>query len=176
MRARWMVAFGILFQVGIVAGMVLMAMMPLLTGQELLLETVPRDPRSLLRGNYVELDYHFSRLGLSTVDNHLDTGRSYRYGDHVYLEMQRRDSTWRVAAVWPEMVSDTAVYIRAIVHQHFGSTLDLRCGIESYFTDRENALALERRLRGRESSLRPFVRVMVAPSGQARIKSLETRE
>ncbi|GAA0578661.1 GDYXXLXY domain-containing protein [Caenispirillum bisanense] len=47
--------------------MVVMRQWPLVTGQEVVLPTEPVDPRSLLRGDYVDLGYAVSRLSEATL-------------------------------------------------------------------------------------------------------------
>ena len=54
----------VLFQLVIIAGMIGKSLYPLVTGTEVRLKTEPRDPRDLLRGDYVVLNYQFSNIRL----------------------------------------------------------------------------------------------------------------
>ena len=51
----------ILFQFFVLTGMVAVAAMPLLSGTEIKIKTIPVDPRSLFRGNYARLRYEISQ-------------------------------------------------------------------------------------------------------------------
>ena len=57
---------GVLWLV-IIGGFIFSKQMTLLTGKEVLLKTVPVDPRDLFRGDYVVLRYDISTIDLETV-------------------------------------------------------------------------------------------------------------
>ena len=63
-RSKVAVGLGaaIAFQLVVLAGMVVYAAMPLWTGTEIRVKTVPVDPRSMFRGNYAQLRYEFATL------------------------------------------------------------------------------------------------------------------
>ena len=52
----------IAFQMFVLVGMVVNAALPLWTGTEIRVRTLPVDPRSLFRGNYVRLAYALGTL------------------------------------------------------------------------------------------------------------------
>ncbi len=64
MNSRVVVGLGvtILFQMIVLIGMLGNSALPLITGEEVKLKTVPYDPRSLFRGNYARLNYEISRI------------------------------------------------------------------------------------------------------------------
>ena len=49
-------------QIAVLLGMIVMCSVPHLTGQTVLLEVVPVDPRDFFQGEYVILSYEFSRV------------------------------------------------------------------------------------------------------------------
>jgi uncharacterized membrane-anchored protein len=53
-------------------------------GQEIILETRPVDPRSLLRGNYALLGYEISRIPAETIA----ANYPLRNGENVYASLQ----------------------------------------------------------------------------------------
>ncbi|MCB0264480.1 MAG: GDYXXLXY domain-containing protein, partial [Calditrichaeota bacterium] len=71
MKNKYILIALVVFQLAIVGGMLLMAMLPLLTGQPVQLEVTLRDPRDLFRGNYVYLFYDINRLPLDSLENDL---------------------------------------------------------------------------------------------------------
>ncbi len=166
-----------LFQMLIIAGMLVQAMLPLLTGREIELPVTLRDPRDLFRGNYVALNYEINQINRDAVPNDLPPEAEYRYGDVLYLELKKQGRFPAPAGLWQKPPQNGVLYLRGIVQQPVfpgGSrTIELRFGIESYFTDLEAAKALEEKIFRRTpgDSLPPVtVTARVAPDGQARIQ------
>ena len=85
-RHKIVLALGaaIALQVIVLAGMVAGAAMPLWTGKEVRVATLPVDPRSMFRGNYARLNYAFSTL----PDDALDGVRELRAGEVVYVSLE----------------------------------------------------------------------------------------
>lgn len=56
------------------------------------LEIVQRDPRDLLRGDYVWLNYRISEVPLAAF-----SGRRPEYGDRVWVALAPKEGVWQVA-------------------------------------------------------------------------------
>lgn len=164
----------IVLQVLILGGMLLKAMLPLMTGRDVTLQPQAVDPRDLMRGNYAALNYEFSNMRLDSIPNDL-TGE-YSFGDEVYVELRDTDSTAVVAGIW-QNPKEGAINLRAIVRSrnwYSKNWIELTAGIENYFANPEKALELEKNVRN-GSNVKPIVVVAIAPSGEARIRRLEYR-
>jgi len=106
-----------------------------LTGETVLLKTTPVDPRDLVRGDFVAVQYE-----ISTVDRDLVTDE-YKYpSGPVYVELQRgSDGYWDAVAVHTgrEHSYDGTVLIKGHVVETYQpasmSTIDIRYGIEQVF-------------------------------------------
>lgn len=72
----------------IFAGLIASKEYTLRTGEELLLKTVPVDPRDMFRGDYVVLNYEISRLDLDEVPAE---SADFEYDDRIYLAMELED-------------------------------------------------------------------------------------
>ncbi len=83
---KLLIVLAIAFQVGAVAAIALHKEWVLRSGQTLVVQTAPIDPRDIFRGDYVRLDYLFSRLRASQIDPALRQ-RGLRKGERVYLAM-----------------------------------------------------------------------------------------
>lgn len=171
-----------LFQVGIVVGMILLAMRPLWDGKEVLLEVSGRDPRSLFRGDYVALQYEFSSINLDTIPNDVPPNAKYTFGDELYVELQPQGRFYKPVGVWcrpPEgklyvqAIVQYRYYSRSIVKKYIlgGNIVKLSCGIEEYYTNPESAKDIDKLLL-RSDSVRTVASVMVSANGEARIKKL----
>jgi uncharacterized membrane-anchored protein len=135
------------------------------TGREVVLQTVPVDPRDLFRGDYVVLRYTISAL---------KTSRAFRSGDTVYVRLARQGDVWEavdVAAAPPE--DRNQVFLRGRVARELyrfdrnGPGYEVEYGIESYFVPEGTGRRLERA----RSALR--VRVVIDRDGNAQIEGIE---
>ncbi len=157
----------VLFQVLVLATEYLGAVYPLWTGQEVRLKTVPRDPRSLFRGNYARLNYT-----ISTVPNK-DIAATDRLRNHeiVYVKLKQGPDGLHVYDGASLDEPTDGLFIRGRVQMpRWHSRADdyrLRYGIEAYFAPKEKALALEKKLRAGG-----VAKIMVAKNGKATLKEV----
>lgn len=87
-RKQGWIWLAVAFQVGVVAAMAISREWVLATGEPYLFQTAPVDPRDIFRGDYVRLEYLFSRvppaqLGQEILENGLTKGQK------VYLSLGR---------------------------------------------------------------------------------------
>ncbi len=185
-RKRYLVV-KVLFQIGIVAGMVLLSMRPLMDGREIRLAVQSRDPRSLFRGDYVQLNYEFSTLNLDSIPNNLDPERRYRFGDELYLEMKQRGRFYKPVGLWSDP-PEKNLFIKVMVNYHMLATdnaeimakkprhgrgiLSLVGGIEQYYTNPESAKEFDALVSREVDSIQVVAYVMVSDDGESRIKKL----
>ncbi len=90
-------------------------------GREVVLQTVPVDPRSLLQGDYAILDYEIAEL----PDYLLDA----RPGDIAYVLLQESPESWYAINYQRDEPVGKSVYIQGRVDE--GGRLDF--GIGTYF-------------------------------------------
>jgi uncharacterized membrane-anchored protein len=83
----------ILLQIVILAVMVFNSYAVIFRGDEILLEVMPVDPRSLFQGDYVILSYPFSNLDLTKVEYDFDPA-IINYQEKVYLALEPEGDTW----------------------------------------------------------------------------------
>lgn len=154
-------------------------------GQEIVVRTQPVDPRSLFRGNYVRLDYPFSRFDASR----LLTG-CIDHGEPVFVTLEDEQGTddWEpvgLARSMPEgSFTDRRVVLWGRVRGRYCADgvnqdgvpyrISVDYGISAYFAAPETALALEERVRFADPDEEQALRLIlsVPPSGRALIKGL----
>lgn len=138
------------------------------SGREVVLETVPVDPRSLFRGDYVILNYEISTLDTDKLGG----GGGFERGDTVYVTLrQAQDQVWRARAIgrsYPEAVAANETVIRGRVSYPGGANTRIKFGIEAYFVPEGEGKALEDLVRERKLQ----VLVAIAGDGEAAIKGL----
>lgn len=132
------------------------------SGVEVVLATEPIDPRDLLRGDYVILNYTISRFSTSLYD----LPPRIRVGTGLYISLTPQDGVSEITAVSLAPPA-TLPYIRGTVRAVSGDSVTVDYGIESYFVPEGEGKVLEQ---ARGEQLR--VRVSLSPNGKALIKEL----
>jgi uncharacterized membrane-anchored protein len=116
------------------------------TGETVLLKTVPVDPRSLFSGDYVDLRYEISTLDLATLapDTYIGPRQT------VYVELARGDDGyWHAVGVWTtrRTVADGHVLIKGRTEDaRFDPgrrTVQVGYGIENVFVPEGSGRAVE---------------------------------
>lgn len=166
----------VLLQAVILMGMGMWAVLPLWTGEPMRLAVEGGDDRDLFRGDYVALDYGFSRLNLDSIPNDLPREGRISPASQYYLEMVRDGGLYRVAGIWRER-PDGARVLRVRVRSHGGAMVRVEAGIEAWFTDRETARRMEAVLRETLpwealADCTVTVTAMVTDDGRARLRDL----
>ncbi len=144
-------------------------------GKSVLLETLPADPRDLLRGDYVILNYKINTLDLNLVRSEKS---SYNPGEKVFVRLEPRGRYWGAVAVQTKQdfqkQGDPAVYIKGRVkyYSHFkeNSKMTVDYGIGSYFVPEGEGKEIERNIGRTKSAV--DVEVVVGDSGLAVIKDV----
>ncbi len=127
------------------------------TGTQVVLATMPVDPRSLFQGDYVILNYKISRL-----EDELFAGkRSSRPNAMVYVELQPGEPVWTPVYASNEPIKPAA---GNVVIKGRSNYRGIMYGIESFLVPEGEGLAIEQL---RNASDRVTVRVLVAPDGAA---------
>ncbi len=161
-RVTLLLCAAIAFQVLVLVGMVAKAALPLWTGTEIRVATVPVDPRSMFRGNYARLDYDFGTL---PEDAFIDV-QHLRAGEVVYVSLARGETgEYEFAAASQEKPAE-GIFLRGRV-THVGDLIRIRYGIEAFFAPKELALKLEGDLRDGGTAV-----LMVSSSGRAALKDV----
>ena len=155
--------------VAVVVGMIWSKEFTLRTGTRVLLETVPVDPRDLLRGDYVVLNYAISTIDLKDISC---SEGEYQPGAVLYVELKQKGKYWEAAYVTcdPDEAAE-GIYIRGRVDHRYGKKLTVKYGIESYFVSEGTGKEIEDKInRGPKSQV--AVDVSIGRNGEAVINRL----
>ena len=142
-------------------------------GREIVLKTEPIDPRDLLRGRYVRLNYSISRVPPIAF-----TGEKPDYfdsGTMIFVRLEQgADGFWQAAEarVGSRPNDGEDVWIRGETAFRMASTdnpANVRYGIERFYAPEALAPEIEKRMRDGEVT---EVLVAVAADGRAQIKAL----
>ena len=156
-----------LFQLIVLISMVLLSAMPLWTGNEIKIETIPVDPRSMFRGNYARLRYDISDVKVE----HSIADKKIRNGEVVYVGLKKNENGLFEFSSASFVEPEQGVYLRGRIENHRYSATNaehkVKYGIEAFFAPKEKALALEKDLRDGGVAV-----LMVSNSGKARLKDV----
>lgn len=175
------------FHVLILIGMFLGAVWPLWFGREIAVPVTLHDPRDLTRGQYVELDYEFSRVDLMKIKHDIPDGHKFHFGDVIYLTLKEKDNLFKLDSLHLKIPDDTdnttEIYLSVRVQDkrtwkgkeenRYGFHLRLLSGCEAWFASPERAKELEKELR---SGKKMLAVLSVTKDGTARIKRLEEQK
>ena len=156
-------------QVLVLLGMTASRVLPLVTGQTVLVRVVPVDPRDLFRGDYVILSYDFSRTpperieGLS-VEERGNWRKLEGRAVYVLLVPDSVPGHWRAEKV--TMVRpDAPPFLKGQIGRY--GSLDF--GIDAFYVQEGTGHRYEQAIRNRRLS----AELAVTSSGQAALKSLK---
>jgi uncharacterized membrane-anchored protein len=146
----------------VLSGMVVKAAMPLWTGTEIRVKTVPVDPRSMFRGNYAELNYEIGQL----PNNALSDFTSLRMGEIVYVSLKLgKNGLYRFTDASLHQPAD-GIFLRGRIVDN-QSPYRVEYGIEAFFAPKNKALQLEKDLRNGGVAV-----LMVADSGRVALNDV----
>jgi len=147
-----------IFWIVIIGGFMGFKEFTLRTGNEVLLKTVPVDPRDLFRGDYVILRYD-----INSVDSYAD---DIDVGDTVYVSLRvDKDKIGSFDTIGKENPAD-GIFVKGAVINKYEDRLTVEYGVESYFVPEGKGGEIEKN-RGRI-----YTRVSIDKFGNAVIKGL----
>ncbi len=98
LNKKYKFAAAIIAQLAIIGLLVIFKWLILNNGVEITLKVLPRDPRDVLRGDYVKLEYNISRLPERLLSK--NKAGDFRAGRNIYVLLQRGgDGIWRARSV-----------------------------------------------------------------------------
>jgi len=157
----------VLLQFLILTGMYVKAALPLWTGQEIRIKTIPVDPRSLFRGNYAQLRYDISEI----KTNHFPDTENLRNGEVVYTVLKATNNNQYEFSGISLTQPDSGVFLRGRIENRWyeerARYFRIKYGIEAFFAPKQKALALEKQLQNGGIAI-----LMVSASGKARLKAV----
>lgn len=157
-RERGLLLAAVGLQLLILVGLVVWRIGPLVNGEAITVPVEPVDPRDLFRGDYVILNYAFSRT------NTIDGTHGPEEGRTVYAVLMRDGPHWR-ADYFTHQKPTEGVFLRGTVL----SNGRIEYGIESYFVQEGTGRKYEDAVRERKL----YAELRVARDGTAALHALK---
>ena len=173
----------VVMQTALLGGMIVKRTALLETGQSALLKCVPVDPRSLISGDYVRLNYEISRFTADDMERLNVFNESFKKHAAVYVALEKpTDGKFHRAVALSsrreKLQQAGRVIVRGTAQDDFRPpesdaktksirvALQVRYGVEEYFVPQFEGKKIERRLE------QAHVEVAVADSGESAIRKL----
>jgi len=139
------------------------------TGAQVLLHTMPVDPRDIFMGDYIRLGYPISMIDMSKLAGASSTSPvlSFESGDTVYVMLTRQDDGSYAASRISKGPQPGALQIRGTVSYQSGTVLYVSYGIEQYYIPEGSGAGL-----GMASGKKIDVIVALSSDGTPAIKEL----
>ena len=134
------------------------------TGRTVVLQSVPIDPRDLMRGDFVRIRFAINRLDLSRL---AADGAPLPPGSVVYVTLKNTGPAWtpvRADAALPALQEDEAV-IKGKIRDRNGNIIQVDYGIDSYYVAEGKGRPLEREKYWRVKLDRKGHAVIEGPAG-----------
>ncbi|MFC1599256.1 GDYXXLXY domain-containing protein [Candidatus Omnitrophota bacterium] len=151
----------VLFQIILLCSFIAVKEIRIRSGQEIIVKTVPVDPRSLFRGDYIDLNYEFSRINLKEMES---PKTNFYHGQRIYVVLSQEIGyrpVW-VGKAPPQLLNEDEVVIAGTVKGYgHRQQVNVSYGIESYFVPEGKGKYIEGALRKR----RVTVELSLSPGG-----------
>ena len=119
----------IIFWSVVLIGFIVFKQFTLQTGTEVMLKTVPVDPRDLFRGDYVILRYDINSIRLDSI---LAKEGAFKKDDQIYLKLDTSSKYARPIQISKNVFGE-GVFIKGTVTSSSDIRLNAKYGIETYF-------------------------------------------
>lgn len=145
-RSKWLILL-LVIQVLFLAGIAGSHYSTLWYGKEIRLQTVPIDPRDLLYGDYVQLNYDINRIPLSYWQ---ETGDKPKSGERVFVVLQenKTNGTYKAKAALSHKPSltDGEVLLKGRIEYVDDESIRITYGIEQYYVPENTGKELEQQV------------------------------
>ena len=182
---RLVLIAGVLFQIAILAGMIVTRTVPYLEsqgGKTVWLQVIPLDPRDMMRGDYVILNYHFdqteqlprafgspSEIFVTLVPVEEDP-REAEEAEGDTTAADDRIVRYRMGEFSLTRPND-AVYLRGRYYHPFGNTYDF--GIQQFYVQEGRGREIEDAIRSENGSV--WAKIAIDANGHGQVQDLRIR-
>lgn len=158
-------------------------------GREVLLKTVPVDPRDILMGDYVILNYEIGQIDLKDSSYNyvqvIDKNNKKRYVPSCKYELNKqvytklsvdKDNLAHIEGIYDKKPTDNRLYLKGKMSKcdtiltFWKNGTCIKYGIESYYVKEKTGKDIEKNLRNGT-----LVKVSIDRNGNAKIKELVSK-
>jgi uncharacterized membrane-anchored protein len=172
---KWFQWAAVLSQLAVIAAMAWPREWALRTGQPTWIRTAPLDPRDPFRGDFARLHYDISEVPLGSCSESLLKALGLRTQRQealrVFAVLQVDESGVAKVQALLDREPEGGLYLRGRATGAWSEHAMVEYGLEAFFTEQGQALALERRPEGLPEKARLEMEVMIGSGGVGVIRS-----
>lgn len=139
------------------------------SGKTITVKTIPVDPRSLFRGDYIVLNYEFSRLDLNKIKHDKNY---FHKGQRVFVKLAKVRDNWEATQISTKPFKDIrpneVMLAGSVDRWPLENFINLTYGIESYFVPEGRGKYIERKI----SKKKVTVELSVDKKGFASVRKI----
>lgn len=137
----------IFLQIGFVLSIPVIKEASIRSGKAIVVKTIPVDPQSLFRGDYINLNYEFSRIDLNKVkhdESYFDKGQ------RVFVKLSKEGGPWEAAQVSSKPLKNIGLgevmVVGSISNWPSQNSIHVIYGVESYFVPEGEGKHIEKKI------------------------------
>ena len=151
---KTLVLCAIVLQIGFVLSIPAIKENSIRAGTTIVVKTIPVDPQSLFRGDYINLNYEFSRIDLNKVEHE---SRYFDRGQRVFVKLSKAGSLWEAVSVSskpPKNKGHNQIIIAGSINSWPSqNNISVIYGIESYFVPEGRGRDIEKNIADRRATV-----------------------
>ncbi|MDD5585239.1 MAG: GDYXXLXY domain-containing protein [Candidatus Omnitrophica bacterium] len=156
----------VLFQIVLLLSIAYYKEASIRSGRKIIVTAIPFDPRSIFRGDYINLTYEFSRIDLKKVARSKD---DFYRGELVFVKLLAVNNNWVATEISDTPISasgNNEIIIRGVVNEpNIRNVINVVYGIENYFVPEGKGKAIEKEI----SAHRATVELSIDKRGDASV-------
>lgn len=141
-------------QIGFVLSIPVIKETNIRSGKAIIVKTIPVDPQSLFRGDYINLNYEFSRIDLNKVEH---DKTYFDRGQRVFVKLSKAGGSWEVVQVSSKPLKniglDQVMVVGSINNWPSQNTINVIYGIESYFVPEGEGKYIEKKIADKRATV-----------------------
>ncbi|MFH1860881.1 MAG: GDYXXLXY domain-containing protein [bacterium] len=134
-------------QILLLLSMIIKKEMSIRQGVKIIVRTVAVDPRDLFRGDYINLNYEFSRIDLNKIEH---DKANFHKGQKVFVRLSKTGEDWQAVQVSLNPIKNICpneVLIKGSIEQYPSTdSINVVYGIESYFVPEGEGKYIEKKI------------------------------
>lgn len=138
-------------------------------GKTIIVKTIPVDPRSLFRGDYITLNYEFSQLDLKKVTHDKNY---FHKGQRVFVKLAKIGDDWEANQVSSRPIKNIhpneILLVGSVNRWPTRDSINIAYGIESYFVPEGEGKYIEKKI----SDKKVTVKLSIDRKGIASVRKI----
>ena len=166
---KTLILCAIFLQIGFVLSIPVIKETNIRSGKTIVVKTIPIDPQSFFRGDYINLSYEFSQIDLNEVEH---DKAYFDRGQRIFVRLSKASGSWEVVQVSSKPLKniglDQIMVVGSINNWPSHNNFSVIYGIESYFVPEGEGKYIEKKI----ADKRATVELSIDKKGSASVRKI----